>query len=61
MSNLDAIAKKLKEQQEKDSPSVVSTPETRKQKAKKQENCPQCGNRSIVKGFCIVCGYEIKE
>ena len=61
MSNLDAIAKKLKEQQDKDTSTIVSTPETRKQKAKKQENCPQCGNRSIVKGFCIICGYEVKD
>jgi len=60
MSNLDAIAKKLKEQQKKDPPSVVATPETPKQRQKKQEECPQCANRSIVRGFCIVCGYEIQ-
>jgi hypothetical protein len=60
MSNLDAIAKKLKEQQKK-GPSAISTPETKKQREKKQEECPQCGNRSIIKGFCIVCGYEAKE
>ncbi len=61
MSNLDAIAKKLKEQQKEEKEAVVVfTPETRKQKAKRQEDCQQCGNRSMVKGFCIVCGYEIK-
>ena len=62
MSNLDAIAKKLKEQQKEEKEVLaLSTPETRKQRARKQEDCPQCGNRSIVKGFCIVCGYEVKE
>jgi DNA-directed RNA polymerase subunit M/transcription elongation factor TFIIS len=61
MSNLDAIAKKLKEQQKKDQSTTISTPETKKQKARRQEDCPQCGNRSILKGFCIICGYEAKE
>ena len=63
MSNLDAIAKKLKEQGKRDSgpPTPVTTPDTPKARAKRQEDCPQCKTRSVVKGFCIICGYETKD
>ncbi len=63
MSNLDAIAKKLKAQagQEEKAARPVSTPETRKSRAKRQEDCPNCKTKSVVRGFCIICGYETKE
>ena len=61
MSNLDAIAKKLQQQAKQEPQKPISTPETRRAKEKKQMDCPQCGNHSIMKGFCMVCGYETKE
>ncbi|HII64691.1 TPA: hypothetical protein HA280_04165 [Candidatus Woesearchaeota archaeon] len=63
MSNLDAIAKKLKAQAEKEPSAAkpVSTPDTPRAKAKRQEDCPNCKTKSMVKGFCIICGYESKE
>ena len=61
MSNLDAIAKKLKEQATQESTKPISTPETRRARENKQMDCPQCKNRSIMKGFCMVCGYETKD
>ncbi len=63
MSNLDAIEKKLKEQGKRDSgfSTSVTTPDTPKAKVKRQEDCPKCRTRSIVKGFCIICGYETKD
>lgn len=55
MSHLDAIRKKL----EKAGKEVeVSVPSSGVKKEKKR--CPECGESSMVKGFCMVCGYEEK-
>ena len=58
MSNLDAIKKKLQSKSSEHRP--ISVPEGVKRK-KREEDCPQCKNKSLVGGFCIVCGYELKN
>lgn len=56
MSNLDAIKRKFEKAGKEIEISVPSSSVKRKDK-----KCPECGESSMVKGFCMVCGYEEKS